>query len=54
VGQGNWIIVINAKTGITLFRFLDTSGQSFFGAASISNGVLYQGNTDGHLFALAP
>lgn len=54
VGQGNWIIVMNATTGQTIFRFLDTSGQSFLGAASVSNGVLYQGNEDGSLFALAP
>jgi polyvinyl alcohol dehydrogenase (cytochrome) len=54
VGQGAYIIVINAVTGNTIFRFLDTSGLSIFGGASISHGVLYQGNEDGNLFAFAP
>lgn len=52
VGQGTYLMVIAASTGQTLFRYQDTkSGSLFYGAASISNGVLYIGNQDGHLYA---
>lgn len=51
-GQGTYLMVIAASTGQTLFRYQDTnSGSLFYGAASISNGVLYIGNQDGHLYA---
>lgn len=53
VGEGAWINVCDALDGRTLYRYHDGSGSFFYGAASISNGVVYEGNTDGRLFALA-
>jgi polyvinyl alcohol dehydrogenase (cytochrome) len=55
VGQGSYLILLSASSGLTLFRYQDTtSGALFYGAASISNGVLYIGNQDGHLYAFGP
>lgn len=54
VGEGPYIIMVNSTTGQTVFRFLDSSGAPFFGAASIANGVMYQGNMDGHLYSFIP
>lgn len=54
VGQGSWIIMVNATTGQTVFRFHDTSGSPFYGAATIANGVMYQGNMNGHLYSFVP
>lgn len=52
VGQGTYLMVVAASTGQTLFRYQDTnSGSLYYGAASISNGVLYIGNQDGLLSA---
>jgi outer membrane protein assembly factor BamB len=46
-------MLIATSSGQTLFRYQDTnSGSLFYGAASISNGVLYVGNQDGHLYTL--
>ncbi len=46
------MIVVNATTGKKLFTYHDpTTGSGFWGAASVSNGVLYQGNMDGKLYA---
>ncbi|HLX40521.1 MAG TPA: PQQ-binding-like beta-propeller repeat protein, partial [Ktedonobacteraceae bacterium] len=55
ITEGTYLIVVNATTSATLFRYQDTgSGSLFYGSPSISNGVLYVGNMDGHLYALAP
>jgi outer membrane protein assembly factor BamB len=52
VGSGPSLIIVNATTGNQLFSFQDTHPNSnFAGPASISNGVLYQGNIDGTLYA---
>ena len=52
VGAGKYLFVLNAKTGQQLFMYHDqTSGSFFYGAASVSNGVLYIGSKDGTLFA---
>lgn len=52
VGEGNFVIVVDAVTSATLFRYQDPNANSvFWGAASISNGVIYIGNQDG-LYAL--
>lgn len=52
VGEGPDIVLVAANTGNTLFTYSDTnSGSAFYGAASISNGVLYVGNMDGILYA---
>lgn len=53
VSQGRYLMVLNAATGSTLFRFEDTnSGSTFFGGPSISHGVIYVGNMDGRLYAI--
>lgn len=54
VGQGNAIIMMSATSGSTLFRFYDPNNAIFESAASISNGVMYMGNSDGNLYAIAP
>ena len=52
VGSGPSFIIVDATTGKQLFSFQDTHPNSnFAGPASISNGVLYQGNIDGNLYA---
>ena len=54
-GEGTSVIVIDAATGKTLFRFQDTNSNSlFYAAASFSNGTMFMGNLDGHLYAFAP
>lgn len=51
-GVGSSINLYNATTGKQLFGFQDAHKQSNFeGPGSISNGVLYQGNLDGFLYA---
>ncbi len=53
VGTGPNIAIVSASTGKSLFTYTDaTKGSLFWGAASISNGMLYQGNLDGNLYAL--
>ncbi len=53
VTQGRYLMVIRASDGHTLYRYFDTnSGSTFWSSASISNGVLYVGNMDGHLYAI--
>ena len=55
IGNGNYLIVVDTVSNATLFRYLDTNPKAgFFGAASISNGVLYIGDSTGHLFAFSP
>ena len=55
VGQGTYIMAVDAVTGNTLFRFQDTNSNSlFYASASISNGIMLMGNFDGNLYALAP
>lgn len=52
VGEGTTLAVMAASDGHTLFTYADTNSNShFYGAASISNGVLYIGNIDGILYA---
>ena len=53
VTQGTYVIVVNASTNQTLFRFHDTlSGSFFVSGASISNGIIYVANMDHNLYAL--
>lgn len=55
VGAGPTMEVISTASGQTLFSYQDTSsGAIFYGAASIANGVLYIGDTNGNLYAFAP
>jgi hypothetical protein len=52
LGSSTNIFIFDAKTGNQLFTFQDTNKKSVFnGPGSISNGVLYQGNADGILYA---
>jgi polyvinyl alcohol dehydrogenase (cytochrome) len=52
VGDGLSLTVVQAKSGKPLFSFQDSMTKAdFMGPGSISNGVLYQGNTDGYLYA---
>jgi len=50
--QGTTVIVMNASTGATVARLSDNlAGSLLFGGPSISNGVLFVGNIDGHIYA---
>ncbi len=52
VGAGTSFMLVSTTTGKKLFSFQDTSMSSrFLGPGSISNGILYHGNTDGYLYA---
>lgn len=52
VGSGNTMNVVNSATGSILFSYRDTTSYGrFWGAASISNGLLYDGSKSGKLFA---
>jgi outer membrane protein assembly factor BamB len=54
-GTGTRLLVVNARTGATIYQYKDTApGSDFWGAASISNGILCAGNQDGHLYAFSP
>lgn len=53
VGEGPWIVGVDALSGNTIFRFNDSNGNStFYGSMAISSGVMYAGNHDGHLYAI--
>lgn len=49
-GQGSVLSVVRASDGVGL-RWLVGGSGTFWGAPSISHGVLYEGDTDGNLFA---
>jgi len=49
-GQGSVLSVVRASDGAGL-RWLTSGSGTFWGAPSISHGVLYEGDTDGNLFA---
>jgi outer membrane protein assembly factor BamB len=49
VGEGTHLVVVATATGQILFNF--AAGKRFWGAASISNGVLYIGDVKGNLYA---
>ena len=52
IGDGTTLMMVNTSTGSRLFTFQDSNAKSnFWGPGSISNGVLYQGNKDGKLYA---
>jgi len=52
VEDGSAMVVLAASSGQTLFSFQDyTKSSVFYGAASISNGMLYVGNFDGNFYA---
>ena len=50
--QGTTVIVMNASSGSTVARLTDNlAGSTLYGGPSISNGVLFVGNIDGHIYA---
>lgn len=53
IGSGTSIILAATTNGNQLFSFQDTDANSRFeGPGTVSNGVLYHGNTDGYLYAI--
>lgn len=52
IGSGNTMIVADSSTGNTLYSYQDTLvNGNFWGAAMISNGILYEGSRSGTMFA---
>jgi len=52
IGSNTALIILNTKNGKQLFNLQETHpNSSFSGPISISNGVLYEGNIDGRLYA---
>ncbi len=52
VGSGNRMDVVDSNTGQILYTYQDiATNGGFWGAATISNGVLYEGSKSGTLFA---
>ncbi len=56
VGAGNAIYIFDSSSGKLLYTYVNSalSGDRFQSAGSISNGVLYQGDNKGYIYALAP
>ena len=50
IGQGRALTVLNASSGAKLFNFREPV-SGIFRAPSISNGIIYVGNTNGNLEA---
>ncbi|HLX41469.1 MAG TPA: PQQ-binding-like beta-propeller repeat protein [Ktedonobacteraceae bacterium] len=52
IGSGSSLYLYNSSTGKQLFTYQDAAKKSdFWGAATIINGMLFQGNMDGYLYA---
>jgi len=50
--QGNAVIVMNTSSGNTLARLTDNKrGSLLYGGPTISNGIVFEGNLDGNLYA---
>lgn len=57
LGQAGYVVVLDATSGQTLFSYGHDTADNFSlfrGWASISQGVLYIGGTDGKLYAFSP
>jgi len=57
VGAGSSMLVIDSARGTVIFQTSTGGGSAarpsiFYGAASVADGVLYQGDTSGNLYAL--
>ena len=52
VAQGTETDLFDAATGNILFTYTDTrSGSTFFSGAAVAEGMVFQGNLDGYLYA---
>ena len=51
IGYGNHLLVANAATGASLFDYTSNTASFFWGAANVSNGVVYAVNMNGNLYA---
>lgn len=49
--EGSHLVLIDATSGIALFTYRESTTARFDGSPSISNGVLYVGDRNGHLYA---
>jgi polyvinyl alcohol dehydrogenase (cytochrome) len=54
VGSGPLLLIMSTTDGSQLFSYQEISGGRFWGPATVSNGVLYQGNIDGNFYAFMP
>lgn len=54
MGIGSILYGLDAASGAVLFSYQDTSFHWFYAPASVANGVLYIGNSDGNFYAFTP
>jgi len=50
-GAGSTLEVLNASTGVALYSY--TTGGTLWGAPSVANGQIFEGSTDGYVYAFA-
>ncbi len=54
IGEGRFLLMLDATTGKTVFEYEDTHEDSLFdGAPTIADGLLIVGNMDGYLYTFA-
>jgi outer membrane protein assembly factor BamB len=53
-GVGQHLVVINSTNGNVLFDYADGSGWWFYAPPTVSNGVIYAGQSNGKLYAFTP
>jgi len=51
-GSGSTLDVLNASTGAQLYQY--TTGGQLYGHPSVANGQIFEGSTDGYVYAFAP
>jgi len=51
-GAGSTLDVLNASTGAQLYQY--TTGGQLYGHPSVANGQIFEGSTDGYVYAFAP
>lgn len=52
ISEGHYVTLVDAQTGVTLKQFQDAASNSiFYGAPSVSRGMVFVGNMDGKLYA---
>lgn len=49
--EGSDLVLMDATSGTTLFTYPGSTTARFYSSPSISNGVLYIGDRNGHLYA---